>query len=848
MIANQFSIYLLLLLFYISYVQSQTCDFSSDESRFDCFPESNVTADSCLNRGCCWRLPQNSSVKNSFLDIGVPYCYYPKNFSTYSLISKEATSFGLRLIINKTQKAYIPNEILELTVDLIYETSTRFRLRIYDSKVKRYEVPLNVPNVSTRVDNTDYDVGIKDIPFSIRVTRKSNGAVLFDSSVAPIIYADQFIKFSSSLSSPYGEHQSSLLINITSDWRKMTFWTRDFPPIQNFNLYGVHPFHMNIETGATNDFHGQFLLNSNAMDINLQPLPAITYTTIGGIIDLYIFTGPSAADVISQYWDVIGKPTMPPYWSLGFHLCRYGYNSIDKLRTVIQRMKDAQFPYDVQWTDIDAMDSRLDFTYDKVNYNGLPELVRFLQSQGMFYVNIIDPGISSTQQTGTYLPYDNGLKYRIFITKYNSSDPVIGRVWPGAVAFPDFTNPAAQEWWTEIVATFHEIIPFDGLWIDMNEPSNFVDGSEEGCTSSPLDNPPFTPINALKKIRNKRPFILSRSTFAGSGKYAFHWTGDNRATWDDMYFSIPSIINFNMFGIPLIGPDICGFGLDTTEELCTRWMQLGAFYPFMRNHNDLGQKDQDPAAFSWESQQIMKQALLTRYSLLPFWYTLFHKANATSSTVIQPLVFEFPNDKNTFGIDEQYLIGRAILVSPVLESQKTILTAYIPDDVWYEFPSGYKLSSSGTYVNLDAPLEKINLHLRGGFIIPMQAPGPNLIIGRKNPLQLIISLSSTATASGSLFYDDGDSLNVLETKMYSYFEFSLAMNVLSINGIVTNYQNMPPLDIVKFLGVMKQPTSVMVNGKPYSSILYNIPDQILLVYGLDLDLFAKQNQTIEWID
>ena len=134
----------------------------------------------------------------------------------------------------------------------------------------------------------------------------------FDSSVAPLIYAEQFIKLSTRLSSPLlyglGEHQQDFLLNITTDWKKLTFWSRDFPPVLETNLYGVHAFHINLEIEKTKEtnIHGQYFLNSNAMDIVLQPLPAMTYTSIGGIIDLYIFTGPTMDNVIEQYWDVIG--------------------------------------------------------------------------------------------------------------------------------------------------------------------------------------------------------------------------------------------------------------------------------------------------------------------------------------------------------------------------------------------------------------------------------------------------------------------------------------------------------------------------------------------------------------
>ncbi|CAM4969340.1 unnamed protein product [Rotaria socialis] len=820
------------MLLFLWFSSAQQCDQPVTTARFDCYPEPSISQEKCLARNCCWN-PTNQLLKarsaNNSLEIGVPLCYYPRDFPAYKMTSNESTAFGQRLIIVKQQSTYMPNEILNLTVDLFYETAQRFRLRIYDSTKERFEVPLEVPVVKTKVNVTDYEVSVSQAPFSILVKRKSTGVTI------PFLYG-------------LGEHQQPLLINVTNQWKKLTFWTRDTAPAQHTNLYGVHPFHINVEmkTDMSTNFHGQFFLNSNAMDIDLQPLPAISYTTIGGIIDLYLFTGSSAQDVIQQYWDVIGKPTMPPYWSLGFHLCRYGYNSIENLRAVIQRMHDAEFPYDVQWTDIDAMSSSLDFTYDQNNFHGLPDLVRSLQSEGKHYVNIIDVGISSTQPSGTYPPYDDGLKRAIFMTKFNSTVPIAGK--------------------------------------DMNEPSNLIDGSYDGCTNNSLDKPPFVPnvlgkslssktlcpsaqhaisshYNlhnmygyfesiathlALKTIRHKRPFVLSRSSFAGSGQYAAHWTGDNDATYEDMYFSISDILSFNMFGMPNVGADICGFRDDTSEELCTRWMQLGAFYPFMRNHNGV-QKDQDPAVFSWTAQQIMKQALIMRYSLAPFWYTLHYRAAIASETLLQPLHFEFFNDNKTLGIDRQFLIGRAILVSPNLVSNVTTIQAYIPEDVWYQFPSGVQVNVVGVFADLDAPLEKINIHIRGGFIIPMQIPGDNLMLGRGNSFTLLIAQSALGNATGNLFWDDGDSMDSIETSTYNYFEFSVVSNTLTINAIVENYKDSPMrLDLVRVFGVSKPVTNVTVNEKDHKEYFYNIPDQILIVYGLDMDMLAQLIQTIKW--
>lgn len=265
----------------------------------------------------------------------------------------------------------------------------------------------------------------------------------------------------------------------------------------------------------------------------------------------------------------------------------------------------------------------------------------------------------------------------------------------------------------------------------------------------------------LAAIPDKRPFIIGRSTFVGSGKWAGHWGGDNASLFAYMLFSISQALSFSLFGIPMFGVDTCGFSGNSDEELCNRWMQLSAFFPFYRNHNVIAANPQE--AYVWSSViEASKKAMNIRYQLLPYIYTLFYLAHKTGSTVMRALAWEFPNDPSLAGADLQFFLGPAILVTPVLAQGATVVNGVFPGvgkgEVYYDwYNQTAAIALAGKNTTIDAPLGHIPVYIRGGHILPTQEPALTTRDSRKNPWGIIVALGVDGTASGSLYIDDGES-------------------------------------------------------------------------------------------
>jgi alpha-glucosidase len=549
-------------------------------------------------------------------------------------------------------------------------------------------------------------------------------------------------------------------------------------------IYVSVPFYLDLRNGVA---FGVFLDNTyrTNFDIGHQTEGVLSFGADGGPLDYYFIYGPEPKHVIERYTALTGRMPLPPLWSLGYNQCRYSYYPERVVRFIAENFRVRRIPADVIWLDIHYMDRYRPFTWNPQRFPDPAKMIADLRKEGFRVVTIVDPHPPAVKG---YAPYDSGLAADAFVKNPDGSI-YEAPVWPSKAedgdspdwskpprvnsVFPDFSKPSARAWWgSQYAGLVNDGVA--GIWNDMNEPAVFdtptgtmpldVRHDNEGA---PTDHREIHNVygmemsrstyEGLLKLRpNARPFILSRASFAGGQRYTALWPGDNTSNWAHLRQSIPTLLGLGLSGFPYVGSDIGGFVGAPSAELYTRWLEAGVFYPFMRTHTMFGSPDQEPWSYGPEFETYNRRAIELRYELLPEVYNVMHESAESGLPAMRPLMLDYPNDGNTYGMDDEFLFGSDLLAAPVLDEGAKSRGVYLPAGDWYDYATGAHYTGP-TGVNLQVTMSSIPLFVRGGAFVFTQpvVQSTNEMPGQ--PLNVLVF--PAASSQRTLYEDDGSSLD-----------------------------------------------------------------------------------------
>lgn len=649
------------------------------------------------------------------------------------------------------------------------------------------------------------------------------------------------------------QHTESLLLKNTSDGDAYRLYNLDIfghKIHDKIGIYGSVPLLIAHKPDRTS---GIFWLNSSetlvdintkavaehiptetAADISKQravPVTDVRWMSESGIIDVFLLMGPTAFDIFKQFAQLTGTQALPPLFSLGYHQCRWNYEDEQDVKAVDAGFDEHDIPYDVIWLDIEHTDGKRYFTWDKKKFQNPKKMQELLRKKKRKLVVIVDPHIKADPM---YTLYSQGKEKGYFVKDRNGKD-FEGICWPGSSYYLDFTNPEVRKWYADQFAfkTYKGSTNILFVWNDMNEPSVFK-GAELTMQKDAVHYNNWehrelhnlygfyqqmaTAEGLIKRSSGKeRPFVLTRSFFAGSQKYGAVWTGDNTAEWGYLKISIPMLLTISMAGISFCGADVGGFIGDPEPELLVRWYQAGAYQPFFRGHSNMKSKRREPWLFGEKNTQIIREAIRERYVLLPYLYTLFYRAHTEAEPVMRPLWIEFPEKLETFGVEDEYMLGNALLVYPVTDKEAKAVSVLLPglEEVWYDFRKFKRMEDRGT-LKIPVTLENIPIFQRGGTVIPLKtAAGKSTEWMTNISYELRVALNTEACAVGELYLDDGHSFQYLHKKQFLYRKFTFHKNILSSSCTDESgqYRTTCVVERVIFLGLGQRPTFVTACSK-----------------------------------
>lgn len=626
--------------------------------------------------------------------------------------------------------------------------------------------------------------------------------------------------------------------------RRYTFQNTDaydhryggFPPNADPLYLGV-PFFVGLREGVA---YGLFTDTPSFMTFDVaeaHPTQSV-FEAETESFEQYVILGPSMRDVLERYTQLTGRMPMPPRWSLGYHQSRWGYAPADRVVELAETFRRKSLPADALWLDIQHMDGFRNFTFDPTTFPDPAGLTETLHRLGFRVVTIVDPGVKIDPE---WRIYADGARDGHFILD-DSGEPCSGQGWAGPSAFVDFTSNAARSFWAQEIATFASI-GIDGIWLDLNEPTTLPesgrgnslpehllvrgDGHPAGVRTGDVRNvygllEAATTYAGLKQLRPaERPFILSRSGYAGIQQYAAVWTGDAPSTWWSLEQTLPMMLGLGLSGIPFVGSDVGGYSGHASAALFARWMSVGALSPFFRGHVTSNVNDQEPWAFGDDVEVLSRKVMRTRYERLPYLYSMFREASLTGVPILRPMILEFQDDEDVASVDDQAMLGPSLLIAPILREGTTDRSVYLPAGRWLDATS-LAAFDGPTTIHVHAPLNVGSpTFLRAGAIVPRWLTADSTSPAPTTTLALDVFASPAAptpATSFDLYEDDGISFEHVEQGAFRTIRYTLEPlpHGANLTAFRVDGQRTAPTRrlVIRFLRIDHAPTDVRLNGVP----------------------------------
>ncbi|WP_055601245.1 glycoside hydrolase family 31 protein [Streptomyces aureus] len=491
----------------------------------------------------------------------------------------------------------------------------------------------------------------------------------------------------------------------------------------------------------------------------------------GGPLRCWVVVG-TPARVLHGWAALTGAPALPPDWALGPQHARWGFGSEREVRRIVAGYRERGLPLSAVHLDIDHYDGHRVFTVDRERFPDLPGLAKELREQGVRLVSIVDPAVKVEPGNAVY---DSGRAAGAFVRDARGNE-VHGVVWPGECAYPDFTDPAVREWWGEL---YEERLGqgFAGVWHDMNEPVSFASFGDMTLPRSARhdldgrggDHREAHNVYGLTMARagyeglcrlrpDERPFLFSRSGWAGMQRYGGTWSGDVSTGWPGLRASLALVLGLGLCGVPYSGPDVGGFDGSPTPELFLRWYQLGAWLPLFRTHAAIDAGRREPWEFGPEVLEHARAALAERERLRPYFTTLARLARMTGAPYVRPLWWGAPEDRVLRDCEDAFLLGDALLVAPVLTRGADRRAVRLPRGRWYDTATEQAYEGPGQ-VLLDAPLSRVPVLARAGAVLAVRGDDGE-------PALEVWAPAAGRTGGGLVVRDAGDGWETAEIERY----------------------------------------------------------------------------------